>query len=197
MSGVGDARQLNAAALRGLLARIDKDPTRAADRYEALRQTLQQYFTWRNALDPEACADETLDRVARRLHEGAEVDRLRPFIYGVARLVLHEEHRRIAARPLPFHEVAQVAASHSANAPDITADCLERCLEALGAVERDLVLRYYQSDARARIDGRQAIAGELGVTVDALRSRVQRIRNRLETCATRCRRAAEAAAERS
>lgn len=190
MSGVGDARQLSGAALRGLLARLDADGERAVTEYESLRHTLQQFFTWRNALDPDACADETLDRVARKLHEGAEVDRLRPFVFGVARLVLHEEHRRVAAQPARLTDGVALPAGDPAVDEDANvslADCLDRCLAALPPGDRNVVLRYYRSDGRGHISGRADLARELGVTAEALRSRVQRLRNRLEACTTACR----------
>ncbi len=187
MTAVGDARHLHANALGRLLTRLDENPDRAAERYEALRQTLQQFFLWRNALDPDACADETLDRVARKLDEGAEVDRVRSFVYGVARLVLQEEYRRVASHPAPLTDVAATGVLPVDENREMLASCLDRCLDELSAADRTLVLRYYQSDARARIDGRVALALELGVSAEALRTRVQRIRNRLERCTMRCR----------
>lgn len=184
MGRTGDARGLSAQALEVLLARLGGGDA-GTEAYESLRRTLQQFFTWRGAHDPDACADETLDRVAARLAGGADVERVRAFAYGVARLVLQEEYRRIAAQPAGLDERHQVVASADGDAEPRSA-CLDRCLDALPAADRDLVLRYYQHDHRARIEGRAALALALGLTAEALRTRVQRLRNRLDACVRRC-----------
>ena len=64
------ATGLNAPAFQRLLARLDADPARAGERYEDLRRTLVRFFEWRGAPFPDDHADETFDRVARRLDEG-------------------------------------------------------------------------------------------------------------------------------
>jgi hypothetical protein len=69
--------ELTASALERLLVRLDSDPTRAAAAYEALRLSLTRFFDWRGAHFPDECADETLNRLARRLDEGAAVADIR------------------------------------------------------------------------------------------------------------------------
>lgn len=190
MAPVGDARALSAHALAALVARLGAGaPAEAhgAAEYESLRQALQQFFTWRGAHDAAACADETLDRVAARLAGGAEVERIRPFALGVARLVLHEEYRRIAAQPAPLVD-REPPALEAQVGDDARAHCLDRCLASLPPADRELVLQYYAHDHRARIEGRAAIARGLGVTAETLRTRVQRLRNRLESCLRGCER---------
>jgi DNA-directed RNA polymerase specialized sigma24 family protein len=66
-------------------------------------------------------------------------------------------------------------------------DCFDACLDSLPADSRDLILRYYVDERRAKIDGRVELAKTLGITSAALRSRAQRIRDRLEKCVGRCR----------
>src|SRR5262245_46352714 len=89
---------LTATALSGLLARLAPDPERAGAAYEDLRRALVGFFTWRGAATPEECADETRDRLARRLDEGEDVRDVAGFARGVARLVLLEHWRRPDAR---------------------------------------------------------------------------------------------------
>jgi hypothetical protein len=64
--------------------------------------------------------------------------------------------------------------------------CLQRCLEELARQDRDLVVTYYVGAGRERIDGRVRLATSLGVSDNALRLRVQRLRDRLRGCAARC-----------
>jgi hypothetical protein len=70
-------------ALARLLAALDPDPARAAERYEELRQKLIRFFEWERSEIPDRDADETLNRVARRLAEGVEMKSAGAFAYGV------------------------------------------------------------------------------------------------------------------
>src|SRR4249919_1835401 len=75
--GSRDRRTITAGRFAGLLARLDPDPDRAAAEYERLRRALGKFFDWRGHPAPDECADETLDRLARKLGDTAvgDVDR--------------------------------------------------------------------------------------------------------------------------
>src|SRR6267378_2739688 len=88
-----DDRSITAAGLARLLARLDRNPERAALEYERLRRALVKFFDWRGAWPPEECADDALDRLARKLEETV-VDDLRSYAHGVAKLVLLERRRQ-------------------------------------------------------------------------------------------------------
>ncbi|MDX2042068.1 MAG: sigma-70 family RNA polymerase sigma factor [Acidobacteriota bacterium] len=181
--------ELTAEAFAKLLAGFDSTPERAAAQYESLRLALVKFFDWQGALFPEELADETFNRVARKLDEGAELRDATTYCHGVARLVLMESRKRAEYRRAEFDEAINVADPREA---DETADdderrnCFDRCLNELPAENRRLVLSYYQHDKRQKIDGRQALADQLGLPLNALRSRVQRIRDRLEQCVRQC-----------
>ena len=64
---------LTAKTLAKLLGRLDADREQAGEKYEDLRRTLVRFFGWRGAPFPEEHADETFNRVARRLDEGVEI----------------------------------------------------------------------------------------------------------------------------
>jgi DNA-directed RNA polymerase specialized sigma24 family protein len=179
--------ELTASALDRLLVRLDPDGARAADAYEALRVSLTRFFDWRGAHFPDECADETLNRLARRLDEGADVTDLRGFALGIARLVLLEQARSPQLRqdeldeqrigPAPVVERETDGRLH---------DCLESCLASLPDDARTLILEYYQDQRRQKIDRRVRLATQLGLTANALRSRAQRVRDRLERCVRSC-----------
>jgi DNA-directed RNA polymerase specialized sigma24 family protein len=65
--------------------------------------------------------------------------------------------------------------------------CLDRCLTTLTPENRELISRYYSGQELRKPADRQRLAEELGITVDALRTRALRIRRELELCITRCR----------
>jgi DNA-directed RNA polymerase specialized sigma24 family protein len=64
--------------------------------------------------------------------------------------------------------------------------CFDGCLASLPEDSQALVLRYYDLEGRARIEARRALAVTLGLTDNALRIRVQRLRDRLEGCLGTC-----------
>jgi DNA-directed RNA polymerase specialized sigma24 family protein len=187
MSAREAGRGLTAEAFTTLLARLGPDPERAGSAYEDLRRALVSFFTWRGAVTPEECADQTLDRLAARLNEGAPVEDLRRFAHGIARLVLLEHWRRPDARRAPLEEVAPDRPL-AAGAPDddVLRECLDRCLGNLPPEGRDLILKYYVAEGRTRIDNRRRLAQALGISETALRSRAQRLRDGLERCITGC-----------
>ena len=181
--------ELTRGALDRLLARLDPDPSAAGEKYEHLRRSLVKFFSWRGTPDVESSADATLDRLARRLNTDDAIDDVPAFAYGVARLIHLERQRQAAAMPMTGDEVlltrAAPASTHSEN-QEIRDGCLQRCLSELAREDRDLVVNYYVGAGRQRIEERVRLATALGVSDNALRLRIQRLRDRLRGCAARC-----------
>ncbi|MGH9584162.1 MAG: hypothetical protein ACRD4O_14635 [Bryobacteraceae bacterium] len=61
---------LTEGAFRVLIERLDPEPETAARRFQALHSKLSVYFTYERCSYPEHLADQTLDRVAKKLSEG-------------------------------------------------------------------------------------------------------------------------------
>jgi DNA-directed RNA polymerase specialized sigma24 family protein len=183
-------RTLTALGLAGLLERLDADRERAGEKYEALRRRLTGYFEWRGAPHPEEHADETLDRLMRRLEQGERIDNLAAYAHGMARRVVSEalrqrERARRRGASLPTGLDAHGAGGTLDDA-DARAPCLEACLGALPGDERELVLAYYQDGAGGHISARRALAERRALAPHMLRARVFRIRARLELCMRGC-----------
>jgi len=178
-SGVPDA------GFRLLLSRLDADDRRAGAEYERIRRALTRFFDWRGVSSPEECADETLDRLARKMEQGVAVADVAGFAHGIARLVLQEALRSDARRePLDVDPPA-VPIVDSAEREALSRS-LEICLDRLPVGGRELVLAYYAAGTgRSKILGRSRLARRLGLSDNALRSRVQRLRDRLEECVRR------------
>jgi hypothetical protein len=68
-----DERRLSSTGFSRLLARLGPDSDEAATEYERLRATLEKFFDWHGAWPPEECADETLDRLTRKLDSEIEI----------------------------------------------------------------------------------------------------------------------------
>jgi DNA-directed RNA polymerase specialized sigma24 family protein len=174
--------QLTATAFERFLRTLDPDRDRAAVAYEALRERISGLFEWWGAPRAAELADETLDRVARKVEEGAVIAEgsLGAYVRGVARLVFYESTRERTDQ-LSDGELAAESASDDSE-PALA--CLDHCLDTLPANDRTLVLRYYEGGRRA--DARQLLADENGVSMTALRIRTHRLRRKLEQCVTSC-----------
>ncbi len=173
-----------------LLAQLDSSRELAGEKYERLHAKLVKFFGWRGCPSPEDHADETLNRVARKLEDGEQIQDVYGFAGGVARKlaleIIKQEHRaRVALRELPT--VQEVP---GAPGPDRRHRCFERSLARLPPETQALILRYYEAD-RAKSETRRALAERLGVPVSVLRVRVHRVRARLERQVRECMRYSE------
>jgi DNA-directed RNA polymerase specialized sigma24 family protein len=182
-----NARSVSAAGFARLLARLGADEDTSAAEYERLRLTLVKFFDWRGAWPPDECADETLDRLAAKLEADTGIDDVRAYAHGIARLVLLERLRRqVQAPSLEDADLSSLRALSSPEPIRPLQSCFECCLDSLPAETRTLVLDYYAAEGRTKIDNRRRLARSLGITDNALRSRILRLRERLERCARSC-----------
>src|SRR5215212_3434614 len=149
-----------------LLAWLDTNPDSAAVKYEKIRTRLIKMFVCRGCLEPEDLADETIDRVARRLTdiESTYVGEPVRYFYGVAHKVQLE-----SLRPKPVLPPPEV---DDDDKDEREYECLQQCMGKLSVEHRELVLQYYQEERGAKIDNRKHLADQLGIAVNALRIRV-------------------------
>lgn len=169
-----------------LLAALDPDRDRAGVLYEELRLRLVKFFAWEGCADPDHWADEVLTRVARKLEGGEAIASIAAYAAGVARLALKEALRR-QQRTLPLeHDVALPTPAEAEPDDPRANECLARCLHELPAEGRQLILDYYQGDGAQRIRQRHRMAGELGISLNSLRNRALRLRDKLEKCLAEC-----------
>lgn len=185
MSSIGTTRgkwELTGEAFTKFLARLDAKPERAGEQYEVIRLALAKFFDWQGAFAPEDLADEVINRVARKIDEGDALRDVPSYCHGVARLVLLEHRKNFLNRRAEVEEINAFAAAEQTAEGDERPEYLEQCLQELPVESRQLVLRYYQDERRRKIDVRAAMADQLGIPLNALRSRVQRLRERLEQC---------------
>src|SRR5215467_6390514 len=86
---------LSQDAFTKLLNWLDEGNDSKGERYLEIRRRLVQYFARKNCLSPDELADETLNRVARRLTEEGAIESDTPahYCYIVARFVFLEQLR--------------------------------------------------------------------------------------------------------
>ena len=174
-------------AFERLLQALDPDRERAAAAYVRLRESIAGLMQWWGARNPGELADETIDRVARKLEEGAKIREgsLGPYVRGVARLVFYEANRK-EGRELSLSAARELQSPISEEQSEAALVCLDGCLAALARDERKLVLRYYDIEKRGKADARRRLASEIGISPSALRIRAFRLRERLEQCVGSC-----------
>jgi len=180
---------LSQQAFDKLLNRFSTNREAAGIEYETTRQKLVRFFLSRSIDLADVYADETINRVARRIDEGQDIDNLRGYFYGVAQLVFKEilKDKDRAAVPIedaPPQRLAQKAPEQKD--PDLRLMCFDRCLESLAPESRQLILEYYEEEGRAKIVRRQQLADRLRIPLNALRIRAHRIRVGLEECIQSC-----------
>lgn len=187
-----------AGAFRQFLSWLDEGTDSAGEKYLEMRRRLVAYFDRKNCVAPDDLADETLNRVARRLEEEGAILDTPParYCYITAKFVFLEYLRGDKHSETSFAEMPPQAIDSVLSTPppetgalagkEQVFGCLEECLAKLESVDRDLILGYYQGEQRTKIDGRRGLAASLNVTVNALSIRACRIRNKLELCVRKC-----------
>lgn len=173
-----------------LLAWLDSDRERAAIRYETIRVSLIRILTWRGSNNPEDLADETINRVAEKVHllTNTFVGDPAIYFYAVAKRLFKEEQRNAQAH-VSLNEgdkFTQPAPNLEEPTDECVYDCLAFCLQDAGKENEKLILTYYSGERQVRITNRKALAQQLGIPLNALRVRMHRIRSSLEMCIENC-----------
>jgi DNA-directed RNA polymerase specialized sigma24 family protein len=185
------------SAFRHLLNWLDGGVDSGGENYLEMRRRLVGYFARRNCVCADDLADETLNRVARRLEEEGVLtaEPAGRYCYVMARFVFLEYLRRAEHDAVNVEAMAATSRLRAspAVAPDPDSEdrrklltCLERCLEKLQPREHELILEYYRGEQRAKIDNRRELAARLGLTLNAITIRACRIRDALELCVRTC-----------
>ena len=180
--------ELTQEAFDQLLNLLDHDRELAAEKYERLRRRLLRVFEWRGSTTPAEDADETLNRVARKVQEGVEIRDVNHFAGGVARRFFQEilEQRGREQKALDQVPEPVVVQEVTDEEIDPRLDCFRSCLNKLPAEQRRLIVDYYCEDDRSRISQRQKLAQVLQIPLNALRIRAHRVRAQLGSCITEC-----------
>ena len=180
------------------------DPNRAAaqgpdrnreaeSRCAEIIRKLVFFFAGRRCSNPEDLAMETVLRVAAKCREvdvSSYADRV-GYFFGVARNVVHEEHRSALRESKALEsflrEISRTPADPDAwKQAEAAQSCLEHCVATLPDHARQLILRYYSNQGAAKVTAHRALADELGKSVNALRIEAHRIRKTLEQCVFGC-----------
>jgi len=179
--GAGDPTS-NAVILSrdDLLAIFDSNPGRAEDKYLALYRKLVRYFAWKRQSDPEDLAQEALKRGLNRLQCGQRIttDNPESYFFGVARNLVREGWATMAEEQLDLHKPGPFLSSFRNLHRVEQRIFLAECLGGLPEDESAMLMAYAQGEGLAWTQ-------KTGLPPATLRSRIHRLRKRLETLASR------------
>jgi len=178
---------LTQEAFDQLLAALGEDRDLAAEKYLEIRSNLIRFFDWRSCPFPEDHADETINRVAKKIDQGEVIENATAYFLGVARMVVLEIIKAQARERKVFGELA-TSESYIAPAQDSEdrVECLRTCLENLSIENRELIIQYYQGAGGKKIENRKKLTQKLGIPVNTLRMRALRLREKLQACVEQC-----------
>ncbi|QQS46641.1 MAG: hypothetical protein IPM66_22560 [Acidobacteriota bacterium] len=176
--------ELDDPTFNRLLDWLDADSDRAGLKYEKIRHKLIAIFASRGCPVAEELADVAFDRVSKKVDEISSYYVGDPalFVFGVGNKVYLEWRRNNKLIQLEYVRAAP-SQSHDKEIED---RCLTSCLAGLDDDDRKLLLDYYSRDKQAKIERRKALARELGLTDNALKIKVHRLRVSLRDCLLKC-----------
>ncbi len=174
------------------LRAFDANEEQGALAYEELRFRLTQIMKWKGCLeaDADALADEVMERVARKIGQGEQIENVKAYAVSVARFVLLEHTRK--RRELGVDELPEVPVHMDTDAtdgPDMRIQCLRSCLVEVTQSEADqrLIVGYYDNGSESKNkEIRRQLAEQLGLTPTALKVKACRLRGKLERCINDC-----------
>jgi DNA-directed RNA polymerase specialized sigma24 family protein len=180
-------------AFQSFLEWLDEGSDSGGQKYLEMRRRLVAFFDRKNCRAPDELADETLNRVARRLEEEGKIETETPakYCYIVARFVFMETLRGNKSE-IPIDEVLyqqpdkSLDEKESKDQKETMLKCLDQCTDKLEPANRELIVRYYYGHEREKIENRRSLAENRGISINALSIRACRIREKLEICVKNC-----------
>ena len=176
---------LTQEAFDQLLASFAPDREAAGKKYLEVRDNLVRLFVWRGCPFPEDHADETFNRVARKISEGEEIRNTAAYVIGVARLLVLEIINADSKKREALDEWQRSDRSEDTQS-ELRIECLQQCLRGLSSDNRELIVQYYQGDKREKIENRRQLSERLGLAINSLRMRALRVREQLQACVEEC-----------
>jgi DNA-directed RNA polymerase specialized sigma24 family protein len=170
---------INEEAFEIFLQRLEPKLSDSKARYKNLRLKMTRFFEWKRCQDAEDLADETINRTMSFLILGKEIHAENPYsyIYGVANNIYKEYVRKQIKREKLIRDLPD----RLAPAEDLQ-DCRIQCLQKLPPEKLKLLNQYYLN-----VEERDALPSELGLTVNALRLQIHRLKKELKLCHEECR----------
>lgn len=164
---------------------LDKDRDQAAAKYVVIRRRLVTFFNCRGCNDPDSLADETINRIIRKLPSFSPTDEKARIFYGFAKFVYLEQLRIID--PIPLTDFLKLEVH-----PEMDVDreqlhqCLNRCLQKQPSDRQKMFISYYLVEKGEKVEHHQKLAELSGLTIGGLRKRIFDLKEKLTDCIKKC-----------
>ena len=191
LDGQDHARQkwtLTQAAFDRMLIAFGGDRDSGSEKYLEIRGNLTRFFEWRGCSYPDDHADETINRIARKIEEGEQIQNPAGYAMGVARLLCLELMKSRQREQTALNEIGTASEAYvvSDDCDEDRLKCLQNCLQTLSPDNRELIIQYYQGEKSEKIQNRKKLLDRLAIPVNTLRMRALRLRERLQGCVEEC-----------
>lgn len=165
--------------LDGLFQLLEPDAPSVEEGFRRCRLKLIKFFAWRHCEDPDNLADETISRLLKNVRADLEISSDNPYSYVYAIAVnVFKEYLRVKKKGAML---TQLDEAREIVVLPVTDDCKKQCFEQLSHDKRELLVHYYSGD-----EDRNEIASEQGLSLNALRLQVHRIKQGLRRCYEDC-----------
>lgn len=181
--------ELTEEALNGFLNWLDENREQAGVKYENFRRRLINYFARRGCVSPETLADDTLNRVIRRLPTFQSSYSGDPMLYihGVAKKVFQEYLAKPVGEPVSLLDILNsTPKSEIDDELQRMIACLESCLKSHPPEKVRLFIAYYLVEKQGKADYHERLAEQAGLTLNALRLQIFHLKEKLRLCIAKC-----------
>lgn len=172
-----------------LLDWLSHDRDEAGVRFEQIRDGLVRYFRLKGCHEPETLADESMNRVIRRIDTLDLTKNAKPstIVYGFAANVFLEYYRSEKKRTLQLSDTFEVGSARCPIATtDTSVECLRQCLSNLDNIDVALIVEYYSQEKQSKTNVRRQLAMQNNITIGTLHTRIHRIKGILRPCVEEC-----------
>lgn len=172
---------------RRLLNWLHPNDEEAGQEYERIRTLLVRKFSSHGCSSPDRLADKTLDRAAEKLTpEKIEkwTGKKERYFYRVSYYILLED--KASGKEEELSDNLNIIEYDRDEDLEPALECLEKCLQQLSTLNRELITRYYRGKGGAKIENRKKLAIDLNLELPVLRVKALRIRRGLKICIENC-----------
>jgi RNA polymerase sigma factor (sigma-70 family) len=164
---------------------LDLDHETAIEKYFSIRNKLVKIFVVRGSIIADELADETIDRVMKKIDTIVSDYQGDPslYFYGVAKKVFLETQRQPKSETLPDSFIADQKTPEN---QEENVECVEKCLKKLPENQQQIIVGYYSFEKGEKSKTRKKMAEKFGFSAESLRVRAMRIRETLQKCVFSC-----------
>lgn len=168
-----------------LLNWFSADREIAGEKYEEIRNGLIRFFYFKGCAEAEELADETINRVAKKLQVLDLSNNVKPInlFYGFASKIYLEYFNRIKKSEIEFNPDLHSLPPSSENTRQ---KCLEHCLTKLPDNGGDLIVEYFTFEKAKKTEHRRQLAEKLQMEMGAFHTKIHRLKTILRQCIEKC-----------